>query len=90
MKDILEIADNDANGVFDFLENGSPAEIYLEPIEKQKINKGSSNEIYILASSESAINYTWQVSKKSISSTSYDQWVEISDNEFYSGTKQIN
>ena len=56
----LEIADNDANGVFDFLENGSPAEIYLEPIAKQKINKGSSNEIYILANSESVINYTWQ------------------------------
>ena len=82
----LGIADNDANGVFDFLENGSPAEIYLEPIAKQKINKGSFNEIYILASSESVINYTWQVSKKSISSVSGDQWVEISDNEFYSGT----
>jgi len=81
-----EISDNDANGVLDFLDKGSSAEIYLEPIEKQKINKGSSNEIYILASSESAINYKWQVSKKSISSTSYDQWVEISDNEFYSGT----
>ena len=82
----LGIADNDANGVFDFLENGSPAEIYLEPITKQKINKGSYNEIYILASSESVINYTWQVSKKSISSTSDDQWIKISDNELYSGT----
>ena len=82
----IEISDNDANGVFDFLDNGSSAEIYLEPIAKQKINKGSSNEIYILANSESAINYKWQVSKKAISSAPYDQWVEISDNEFYSGT----
>ena len=82
----IEISDNDANGIYDFLDNGSSAEIYLEPIAKQKINKGSSNEIYILANSESAINYKWQVSKKSISSAPYNEWVEISDNEFYSGT----
>jgi gliding motility-associated-like protein len=82
----IEISDNDANGVFDFLDKGSSAKIYLQPIEKQKINKGSSNEIYILANSESAINYKWEVSKKSISSASYGQWVEISDNELYSGT----
>ena len=81
------IADNDANGVFDFLENGSPVEIYLEPIGEQIINRGSTNEIYILANSESSINYIWQVSKKVVSSTSYNQWVEISDNEIYSGTK---
>jgi gliding motility-associated-like protein len=81
------IADNDANGVFDFLENGSPVEIYLEPIGEQIINRGSTNEIYILANSESSINYTWQVSKKIVSSTSYNQWVEISDDEIYSGTK---
>jgi gliding motility-associated-like protein len=82
----IEISDNDANGIYDFLDNGSSAEIYLEPIAKQKINKGSSNEIYILANSESAINYKWQVSKKSISSAPHNEWVEISDNEFYSGT----
>ncbi len=81
------IADNDANGVFDFLENGSPVEIYLEPIGEQIINRGSTNEIYILANSESSINYIWQVSKKVVSSTSYNQWVEISDNKIYSGTK---
>ena len=81
------IADNDANGVFDFLENGSPVEIYLEPIRKQIINRGSTNEIYILANSESSINYTWQVSKKVVSYKSYNQWVEISDNKIYSGTK---
>ena len=65
-----EIADNDANGVFDFLENGSPVEIYLEPIGEQVINRGSTNEIFILANSESSINYTWQVSKKLSSSKS--------------------
>ena len=82
-----EIADNDANGVFDFLENGSPVEIYLEPIGEQVINRGSTNEIFILANSESSINYTWQVSKKLSSSKSYNQWVEISDNEIFSGTR---
>ena len=82
----IEISDNDANDIYDFLDNGSSSEIYLEPIAKQKINKGSSNEIYILANSKSAINYKWQVNKKSISSASYNEWVEISDNEFYSGT----
>jgi gliding motility-associated-like protein len=82
-----EIADNDANGVFDFLEIGSPVEIYLEPIGEQVINRGSTNEIFILANSESSINYTWQVSKKLSSSASYNQWVEISDNEIYSGTR---
>ena len=85
----VEIADNDINGVLDFLDAGSLTfEIIKEPNNTTKIIRGSEIEISILLNSANKIAYKWQVNKSlDTSSPNTGKWIEITDDTMYGGTK---
>jgi gliding motility-associated-like protein len=85
----VEIADNDINGILDFLESGSLIfEIFKEPNNTTMITRESEIEILILVNSENKISYKWQVNKSlGTSSPNISEWVEITDDNMYGGTK---
>ena len=85
----VEIADNDINGILDFLESGSLIfEIFKEPNNTTMITRESEIEISILVNSENKISYKWQVNKSlGTSSPNISEWVEITDDNMYGGTK---
>ncbi|MDA9669627.1 BspA family leucine-rich repeat surface protein [Flavobacteriaceae bacterium] len=85
----VEIADNDINGILDFLESGSLIfEIFKEPNNTTRIDEESEIEISILINSENAISYKWQVNKSlDTSSPNTSEWIEITDDNMYGGTK---
>ncbi len=83
----LEIADNDENGTFDFLEVGSAVEIYEQPVKTKLIVRDSKIEISVLATAESTIFYQWQVNKNSMSvSSKSNNWIDLVDDNMYNGT----
>ena len=84
-----EIADNDTNGILDFLDAGSNTfEIFKEPYETTRIIRESEIEISFLVNSANEISYKWQVNKNlSSSSVITNEWIEITDSNMYAGTK---
>ena len=84
-----EIADNDTNGILDFLDAGSNTfEIFKEPYETTRIIRESEIEISILVNSANEISYKWQVNRNlSSSSVITNEWIEITDSNMYAGTK---
>ncbi|MDA8849410.1 BspA family leucine-rich repeat surface protein [Flavobacteriaceae bacterium] len=85
----LEIADNDSNGILDFLDAGSDTlEIIKEPNNTTRIIRESEIEISILVNSVDNVAYKWQVNKSlgSPSSTT-GEWIEITDDNLYGGTR---
>ena len=84
-----EIADNDTNGILDFLDAGSNTfEIFKEPYETTRIIRESEIEISILVNSANDISYKWQVNRNlSSSSVITNEWIEITDSNMYAGTK---
>ena len=85
----LEIADNDSNGILDFLDAGSDTfEIIKEPNNTTRIIRESEIEISILVNSVDNVAYKWQVNKSlgSLSSNT-GEWIEITDDNLYGGTR---
>ena len=84
-----EIADNDSNGILDFLDAGSDTfEIIKEPNNTTRIIRELEIEISILVNSVDNIAYKWQVNKSLGSpSSNTGEWIEITDSNMYAGTK---
>jgi len=85
----LEIADNDSNGILDFLDAGSDTfEIIKEPNNTTRIIRESEIEISILVNSVDNVAYKWQVNKSLGSpSSNTGEWIEITDDNLYGGTR---
>ena len=85
----LEIADNDSNGILDFLDAGSDTfEIIKEPNNTTRIIRESEIEISILVNSVDNVAYKWQVNKSlGSSSSNTGEWIEITDDNLYGGTR---
>tara|TARA_Y100001970_G_scaffold46540_2_gene58657 strand:- start:885 stop:8972 length:8088 start_codon:yes stop_codon:yes gene_type:complete len=83
-----QIADNDSNNIYDYLEFGSKVDIITNPNKTYEIYRQSSIEISATAEAKSPISYKWQLNKNgaSISSKS-NGWEDINDNQDYTGTK---
>ena len=83
-----QIADNDSNNIYDYLEFGSKVDIITNPNKTYEIYRQSSIEISAIAEAKSPISYKWQLNKNgaSISSKS-NGWEDINDNQDYTGTK---
>ncbi len=83
-----QIADNDSNNIYDYLEFGSKVDIITNPNKTYEIYRQSSIEISVTAEAKSTISYKWQLNKNgaSISSKS-NGWEDINDSQDYTGTK---
>ena len=83
-----QIADNDSNNIYDYLEFGSKVDIVTNPNKTYEIYRQSSIEISVTAEAKSTISYQWQLNKNgaSISSKS-NGWEDINDSQDYAGTK---
>ena len=83
-----QIADNDSNNIYDYLEFGSKVDIITNPNKTYEIYRQSSIEISVTAEAKSPISYKWQLNKNgaSISSKS-NGWENINDSQDYTGTK---
>ncbi|MDB4269313.1 BspA family leucine-rich repeat surface protein [Flavobacteriaceae bacterium] len=84
-----EIADNDSNGILDFLDAGSDTfEIIKEPNNTTRIIRELEIEISILVNSVDNIAYKWQVNKSLGSpSSNTGEWIEITDDDMYGGSR---
>ena len=84
-----EIADNDTNGILDFLDAGSDTfEILKQPSETTRIIRESEIEIEILVNSANEVSYKWQVNKNLSSSSAVAiEWIEITEDNMFAGTK---
>ena len=84
-----EIADNDTNGILDFLDAGSDTfEILKQPSETTRIIRESEIEIEILVNSANEVSYKWQVNKNLSSSSALAiEWIEITEDNMFAGTK---
>mgnify|MGYP003323830224 FL=1 len=73
-----QIADNDSNNIYDYLEFGSKVDIITNPNKTYEIYRQSSIEISVTAEAKSTISYQWQLNKNgaSISSKS-NGWEDI-------------
>ena len=83
-----QIADNDSNNIYDYLEFGSKVDIITNPNKTYEIYRQSSIEISAIAEAKSPISYQWQLNKNSASiSSKSNGWEDINDNQDYTGTK---
>ncbi|MDC1011789.1 gliding motility-associated C-terminal domain-containing protein [Flavobacteriaceae bacterium] len=79
-------ADNDNNGILDFLEEGSQVEIIVNPVSRAAILSGRNIILQVEATSLGTIEYQWQVNKSGITSKG-NQWETIDNGDLYLGTK---
>jgi len=75
-------ADLDFNSIYDFLDYGSEPKIITQPVSKMTSNVG---EVYffVSATSDSKLNYQWEVSSDFGSS-----WIKINNDSIYDGANK--